>query len=92
MTVLRVHRYGWLKGQTTSWLRVPYEHIKTLCLEKKISPWSKRQGKDVLLEKSVDAQHFAAAWEHFTKEPIELFEDAVVSSAEIRKLQSYYPN
>lgn len=92
MTPLRLHRYQWFKGPTTAWLKVPYEHLKALCLEKRISPWSKWAGDHVLLEKSVDAAHFTAAWEHFNKEPIEFFEEARISTDEVRALKSYFPD
>lgn len=92
MVPLRFHRYQWLKGPTTAWLKVPYEHIRTLCLEKRISPWSKRAGNDVLLEKSIDAARFAAAWEQFNNEPITFFEEARITQEEIKSLKSYFPN
>lgn len=92
MTPLRFHRYQWFKGQTTSWLKVPYEHLKALCLEDKISPWSKWSDMHVLLEKSVDAARFKTAWEHFNKEPIEFVDEAGITQAEVRSLKSYFPN
>lgn len=90
MAPLRLHKYQWLKGETNSWLRVPFNHIKTLCLEKVISPWSRRLGTDVLLERNIDAKRFVEAWEHFNKEPVRFSGEADVSQTDIRKLKPYH--
>lgn len=92
MLPLRFHRYLWLKGETTSWLKVPYTHLKALCLEKRISPWSKWMDEYVLLEKSIDAKRFTEAWENFNEEPIEFTGEQEISTASARALKPYLPN
>lgn len=88
---LRFHTYEWWNaGASTAWLKVPYRHLLTLCLEKRISRFSKRAGDDVLLEKSIDAMRFITAWEGFNHEPIRFGSEVQVEPGRIRNLTPYH--
>lgn len=90
MNSIHYSRYEQVQSERHSWLRVPLEHLTILGLTKQISPFSKREGRFVWLEKALDAERFRTAFEWYTGTKLELSEKEV-EHAEVRKLPAYFP-
>lgn len=78
-----------VSNKTGEWLRVPLDHLTVLGLLKRVSPFSKRDGKFVWLEKSIDAVRFRHAFEHYTGNKFE-DEEVVVDDSIARSLPHYF--
>jgi len=83
-------RYERMVSERHAWLRVPVEHLDILNLLKRISPFSKKDGKFVWLEKSLDAERFRTAFEWYTGSSLEQTEKPVEHTT-VQKMPAYFP-
>lgn len=83
-------RYERMVSERHAWLRVPIEHLDILNLLKRISPFSKKDGSFVWLEKSLDAERFRTAFEWYTGTKIESSEKPVKHET-VQKMPSFFP-
>lgn len=88
-TAIHYACYERMVSERHAWLRVPLEHLDVLGLAKLISPFSKREGKFVWLEKTLDAERFRNAFEHYTGTRL-CAEDEPVEHAKARALPAFF--
>ncbi len=88
-TSIHYARYERFVSDRHAWLRVPLEHIDILGLLKLITPFSKRDGGFVWLEKSLDAERFRVAFERYTGSRLDSVE-APVEHAFARSLPAFF--
>lgn len=82
-------RYELMVSAKTEWLKVPLDHLVILGLAKRVSPFSKRDGKSVWLERSVDAERFRSTFLWYTgSQPKE--KEQPVEHETARKLPAYF--
>lgn len=90
MISIHYSRYEQVQSERHSWLRVPLEHLAILGLIKRISPFSKREGRFVWLEQTLDGQRFKVAFEWYTGNKLETTVKKV-EHEHARTLPAYFP-
>lgn len=92
MISIHYSRYEQVQSERHSWLRVPLEHLAILGLLKRISPFSKREGRFVWLEQTLDGQRFKVAFEWYTGNKLETTgTPKKVEHERVSALPAYFP-